>query len=474
MVAITLPVTTAPGQHPHESGGRLINCRAEKLSDSAGTRFCIRGVEGLKGFATSSLTGYRGMSQVGSNLYIAHGSSSGKVSKVTSSGGAMTALTGNLPGTADAFFAFNNAGTPDLVAVVPGEGAFSITTTAVSSFADSDVGSPNSVCFHKGFFVFTYGTGIVRSSDINAVTVNTNNFATAEYRPDTLYRGLSYRAQLLLAGSESIEFWGGQNDTGFPFSPITAIDVGIVGPNAMAGDEVGFGAGIFFVSSDYRVRQIEGYGSVPVSTPDLDRLIAAVTDKTTIKVSVYIMSGNPIVVVGCDEWTWEYNVTTKSWNERVSYLGVRWRGLRPHKAFDKWLCGDTETGNVLEIDYLTYDEIGDPLRRVVETGPQGDFPKQIRVNGIEIYCTKGVGNAEGSDPDETNPTLGVQMTPDGGFTWKPTRLLKVGRQSIGFQRVRDFNFGIAEPQGVRWRFVFSDGVPFTIMGGDMDVKALRP
>lgn len=64
MTAFQMPVTTAPGQHPHESGGRLINCYAEKLDGAAGTQVVVHRVPGLTGFATSSQTGFRGALQV--------------------------------------------------------------------------------------------------------------------------------------------------------------------------------------------------------------------------------------------------------------------------------------------------------------------------------------------------------------------------------------------------------------------------
>ena len=165
MTAFSFPTTSAPGMHPHESGGRLINCFAKKLTGPAGTQVSINRVAGLTSFATSSNTGYRGMKVVGSTLYSAWASSSGKVYKCTSTGGALTALTGNLSGTVRAFFASNNKSTPDLVAVVPTDGAFTISSTAVSSYPDADVGSPNAVCFHKGFFIFSYGNGQV-SADL--------------------------------------------------------------------------------------------------------------------------------------------------------------------------------------------------------------------------------------------------------------------------------------------------------------------
>jgi hypothetical protein len=104
-------------------------------------------------------TGFRGGLLVGSALYTAW---SGKATTYTS-GGVETVLTGTLNGTEKVFWARNNKSpTPDVVCVAPGTGAFSVTSAAVISFADPDIGTPNSVGFMDGFFIFTYGDGTFR------------------------------------------------------------------------------------------------------------------------------------------------------------------------------------------------------------------------------------------------------------------------------------------------------------------------
>jgi hypothetical protein len=473
MTAISLPVESAPGEHPHEGGGRLINCFARKQAGNAGTQIVIKRVPGLTEFATSSNTGFRGAKKVGSLLYSAWGSASGKVYTSSSAGGAMSALTGNLPGTARAFFAANNAATPDHVIVVPGEGAFIASTTVVSAYPDSDVDQPNAVCHHKDFFIFSYGDGKLQASDVGSTDINTLNFTYCNYKSDTLYRPMSYKGQLIAWGSESAEFYGGQNDTGFPFSFVTAMDVGIVGPYAATGDQDGWDAGVFFVASDFRVRKLEGYSSTPISKPDLERLIGEVADKTEIEVDCYVSNGAPFVVISCADWTWEYDCKEGVWHERQSYLDVRWRGMAPTKAFDKWICGDTEGGNLYEIDADTRREATSPLRMRVETGPIGNFPYPLRVDRVELYLTKGVGNAEGDDPEQTDPDIEVSLSKDGGGIWGIPRTVKLGRQAVRSGRVAVNNLGVAHPQGVRLRFDIPGAVPFGLMGGDMQASSLR-
>lgn len=141
--------------------------------------------------------------------------------------------------------------------------------------------------------------------------------------------------------------------------------------------------------------------------------------------------------------------------------------------FDKWLCGDLLTGDLLEIDMNEQGEVGDPLRMRIETGPAGAFPQAVRINSIELYLTKGVGIATGSDPVQTDPDVEISVSRDGGQTWGNPRVVKVGRQALANGRVRSSIWGQAGVQGMRWRFDMSSNVPFAIMGADVQADKLR-
>src|SRR5262245_55342325 len=372
MTAITLPTTSMPGQRPQESGGRLVNCFAESLGESAATPLKLLRAPGLKAFGTTNETTFRGGFHLGTVVYSAW---AGKVNTQTAAGGAGTDLAGTLPGADPVIFARNNRAAPDLVIVSPDNGAFTATANSISAYPDADVGAPSSVCFLKGYFIFGYGTGAMRASGLNSTSINSLDSATAESRPDTLYRVLARGDTLIAAGSESIEFWAVNGEaSGFPFSPVSTLDRGIIGRYAIGGHEEGFGHGIFFVADDFTVRQLEGYASTKISPPDLDRLIEGASDKSRIQVSVYVTQGHPFVVVQGNDFTWEYDVVLQRWHERRSYNLARWRGTLPFRAFDRWLCGNTQNGDLYAIDAATRTEDGEPLVCEVETAPLGNFP----------------------------------------------------------------------------------------------------
>lgn len=470
MTAINLPITTAPGEHPQESGGRLFNCFAEALAETSGAKFKLVRGPGLSAFGTTAQSGPRGMQLVGANLY---GAWENKVVRFTNNGAA-NVLSGTLSGTVPVSWARNNAAVPDLVAVSPGDGAFVVSTSAVSSYPDPDVGQPNSACFLKGFFFFSYGDGKMRASGVNSTAINTLDVATAESKPDTLYRVMPLgNGQLLAAGSTSMEVWGGTvNDTGFPLSYIQTIPRGILNANAIAGYEDGFGAGVGIIADNFGVYLLNGYAPEKISPPDLDRLIERDANQANIQLSVYVSQGHSCFVVQSDTWTWVYDTGTKTWHERQSYLKTRWRAAFGHNAFGKWFAQDIQSGNVVAIDGRAQTELGQPLRVRIETGPMGNFPSRVRVKSLDLFMTVGIGVATGVDPIETDPTIEISISNDNGVKWSQPWLRKLGRQSIGNKTITVNNMGHVGPQGVKLRFDVSDPVHVSFMGGDLQVAVL--
>jgi hypothetical protein len=472
MTDVPFPLLSAPGQRPQVAGGRLINCYPETLPATAGKPYAYWRVPGLNVFGSAPAGSYRGGIVVGGTFYGLFGTT---VYTFTSLGGAGVALPGNIPGTQFCWFAANQNSPPDIAVVSPGVGAFIVTAGGgVANYPDADVGTPNSVVYHLGFFIFTAGSGKTIASDVNSTNINTLNNATAQSKPDALYRPVPLgNGQLLLCGSNTIEVWGGANATGYPFSYVSTIYRGILGPQAIAGNEDGWGKGIFFAGDDNKVSTLTTYTPTPISIPDIDQLIEAEPDKSKVTVGVYVSRGHGFVVVQGPNWCWEYDTTLQTWHERRSYLQLYWRGIQPIFVFGNWLCGDSKSSSLLKIDGTVRKEVGDPLRMRIETGPLGAFPNTVRVNGIELYLTKGASDVLGHDPDETNAMLDISMSRDGGQSWSNARSVAIGRQSITNGRVRSSVWGQAEIQGVRWRIEESAGLNFAFMGADMQADVLR-
>jgi hypothetical protein len=356
---------------------------------------------------------------------------------------------------------------------VGSDGVFEVRAAEVVAYSDSDVGSPNSVCFLGGYFFFTYGNGLCRSSGLNTTAINLLDVVTAESNPDGLLRAIPFKATLLLFGQDSLEFWSGTppNDTGFPFNFVAAVPHGLLSTYAIAGHEQGFGNNLLWVGKDFGVWHLSnGYTPEKVSPPDLDRLIS-LADPTTLEAFCYTSAGRSVWGISSSDWTWEFNLNTLNWNERKSWLKNRWRGTQTFYAFGAWRVGDTDSGQILTIDHTVRREAGEPLRMRLESAPVHDFPNRTAIPRIDIDVTTGVGDSQGEEPIETDPVIEVAVARDC-VNFDPPRQIKLGRQAIVDKRVMATRFGISGEKGLRVRLDVADPVHVGIVGADVTASAL--
>lgn len=463
MVAVPFSLSNAPGENAQEGAGRLINCYAEALGKGSRGEAVWKRVPGLTAFSTTVESTFRGGIEISGAIRAIF---SGKAISINSSGVESTIAA--LAGTKRFIVARNNNATPQMV-VVGDDGVFEITSTAVNAYPDVDVGSPNSVCFLDGYFFFTRGNGTCIASGLNTTAINALDVITAESNPDGLTRAIPFKSQLLLFGTDSCEFWSGNpvNSTGFPFNRVTSSPYGLKGRYAIAGQEQGFGTDLAWVSKDNGVYLLKnGYIPDKISPPDLDRLIAAVTDTDELEAYCYTTAGRSVWGLSSSTWTWEFNLNTLKWNERQSYLLNRWRGTQTFYAFGKWMTGDTQSGNIYEIDRNALVEAGNPLRVRMESGVVHQFPNRTRIARIDVDVTTGVGDAQGADPIATNPTIEIAVARDC-VNFDDPHQVPLGQQSVASQRVMATRFGISGDKGLRIRLDVSDPVHVGILGADV-------
>lgn len=470
---IPLPLSSAPGLRPQESAGRLINCFAEPLGDTGPSQAAWRRCPGLTAFtADTTFTGFRGGILVGSTYFAAFAN---KLVTVTS-GGVVTTV-GTLGGTAKVTFARNNLTPTPQIACVTENGAFVVTSSTITSWPDPNLPQPNSVCFQDGYFFFPIGDRRCFASGINATSVNSQAFITAEAKSqDSLIRAIPYNGLLFLFATASTEVW---QDTanpspGFPYSRLTVIQRGLAQPSAIAGFEDGFGNALIWVADDNTVCRLDGMQPTKISPPDLDRLIkTANSSGVTLEAFVYVHAGHPIWSLSAPTWTWEFDLNSQKWRERLSgtVIGARWRATgNSQLAFGRWLVGDTASGKIMSIDDTVYTEDGATQLYRVESGPVQGFPDRMRVARADFNFVTGVGVATGTDPVQTDPTAMISWSDNDGVTWSNPLLRKLGRQQNARQRVFVLNTGTAGPQGRRWRVDVTDPVYTSLMAATQGVS----
>lgn len=471
MPPILFPPTTAPGKNTQESGGRLINAYAEKLGDGAPASDVFRRAPGLSIFsAATTETGYRGSILVDETYFVAYEDALVK----TDAAGARTSV-GALSGSGPVYFARNNkTPTPDITMVTE-VGWFSTDGTSVTEITDIDLPQPIGLTFLDGYFFLPISDGRCFSSGINATTIASTDYIRAEAKPDGLIRAVAFDLDLFLCGPTTIEVWSNTgNATGFPFSRATVIWRGLITAKAIAGFEDGFGGALLWVGDDCRVHQLSGYEAPAVSSPDLDRLLNGVADKATIEAFAFVVGGHPCWAVKAPGFCWVYDLITRRWHERESYLASTWRALGNSTfAFGKWLVGDAETGNILEITEDAYDEAGSPLVWSVESIAMGAFPTGLRVSRADFNFVSGVGSNQGAEANEIHPQVEVSWSDTRGASWSTPLLRSLGAEAETTDHITVNRVGMTDVHGRRWRLRSADPVYIGLLGGDMTVNARR-
>jgi hypothetical protein len=377
------------------------------------------------------------------------------------------ALSGSLPVT----MARNNLNPTPMLAIVTENGAFfSQGGSAPVAWPDANLPVPNSVAFQDGYFFWTIGDGRAFASAINGSSVNALAFVTIQSRAsDALLRGVAYKGVMLFFKTSSCEAWydTAQPSPAFPYSRLQVIDRGLLSANAIAGQQDGFGQ-LLWVADDggvYRFTDATSFGLQKVSPPDLDRLIAAVSDPTTLRAGCYVNGGRSIWFLSSPTWTWEFNINTEKWNERESYQAGNntgapfsvWRGQGGTFAFGKWILGDLQTGNLGFIDPTNQQEFGQPVRMRMESGEVANFPNRARVGRADFNWVTGSALASGT-PNQQAPQVQFSWSDDGGTKWSYPVLRTLGGQAQAGQRVTVLNAGVSGPRGRRWRMDITDPV----------------
>jgi len=184
-----------------------------------------------------------------------------------------------------------------------------------------------------------------------------------------------------------------------------------------------------------------------------------VSEKTTLEMCSYISRGQGCIQISSATWSRVYNLNTEKWHEMASHLATRSRITQSIYAFNKWLRGDTANGNVQQILSTAFDEVGSPLRWRMESGPVMNFPYGTVVGRADFNFITGVGRADGSDPDQTDPTVEISWSDDGGQNWSGPAQRKLGKQSEPDALISLVaETGRSSWLGRRWRMDISDAV----------------
>ena len=471
---IPFPRSSNPGQHPGEGQGRLLNAFCE-MDGGIPT---WRPVPGSKVFANitdeynsnAPVLNTRGMVVRDNILHVLQNDT---IFTLTT-GAYLNRLAGTVDGTRPVTMALNNRSPDRDLAIVTEVGVYLADSNSVTDYGDPNLPAVNSVCSLDGYFIFTTGQGQIYASGLNDPTIDPLSFTTAEANPDGLLRGTVHANQFFAWGTTSVEVYQDVGAQPFPLQRVTVIPIGLLAPNCIAGWEEGWSNDQIFVANDGTVRRMQGYQPVVVSNKDVERAIAAVDYKPSLRAFVYNFDGHPVWSLTCDNWTWCYNLATGIWNERKTHGMNRWYTEETAYFNGQWILSRFDDETLLVLDSNTYTECGLPISMTMESGPIKDFPQRVNVPAAFFDWT--TGNAPLTGPfDVSDPEISISWSKDGGGIWgNEIVAASLGKTGDYKDLVRVNRVGLSSGHGLRFRLMTTSPIYRTFRGGRVEFQQRAP
>ena len=284
-------------------------------------------------------------------------------------------------------------------------------------------------------------------------TWNALTFGSVESHPDELLRVHALGDLAFMFGSKSIEVWYFQGaDTGFQFARMSGgtINYGLAAVNSVCNFR-GMLVGLFRSGAgDLLVGGIQGYQMVPLSrsagsTSAVEQEWLNYTRIDDAVATSYAVGGHVLYQLRFPtaDKTWVLDAATGIWTRFSSGSeGGAFVGELAINLNEKVYMSDAISGLVYEFsDEKYYDKADEEIYSVLTSNRINDAGKYHSLD--EIWFDFEVGTTETLDPLALNyePKLTVELSPDGGNTWKPARVASLGQQGEYRSRVRVLRLG---------------------------------
>jgi len=442
-----------------------INFYSHMDREGGSSELSLRGTPGLKEWCDiGAYAAVRGLKKMGNYLYAVVGNTVYKISP----SGIPTTCTGSL-GTSSGRVSMDTNGTQ--LMIVDGVKGYILAGVTVTQITDDAFPpNPTTVTYQDGYFIVSvFGSGRGYISDLNDGTSwDGTMYFNAEADPDNTLALLSDHRDLIMFGSDTLEFWYNSGNT-VPFDrkPGYFQEVGLGAKDSPAQLE----NTVYFLSNHYQIVRFEGPQPKPVSTWSVEYQISQYSKKDDAIGMGVMIEGQAFYILTFPTAgeTWCFNAATGLFSRLASYpepYDNIWRG-NCHEYFNGMnIIGDYQNGKLYEWDFETYTDDSETIRRVRTAPAVRKEGKRIRWDTLEIFFESGVGLDEGAQGDD--PQAMLQVSNDGGQTWGNEMWRSVGE--IGKYRTRAMwkRLGAARHRNVR--LTVTDPVKWVVIDANLEAE----
>lgn len=309
---------------------------------------------------------------------------------------------------------------------------FTFATNTLALISDADF--PNgckTISFLDGYFIgYAPSTQKFYISSLYAgATWDALDFASAEGEPDFNVGTIVSHRELVVFGETSLEVFYNSGDPTFPITRNQS-GTGNVGCAAtysiakirdmvmwLGKDESGTGI----------VYRLNGYTAEPISTPDINYHIQAMSDISDAIAFTFQMEGNYFYVITfpTGDKTFVYNLTTNTWNEAANFKDgefYRWEAQEYAFFAGKHLVCDYTEGKIYSMSLNVYAN-GSETRKWLRSWQDKVSDRNRRYNRLTLHGEMGVGLISGQGSD---PQVMLRWSDDRGKTWSTEHWKTIG------------------------------------------------
>ena len=428
----------------------------------------LRGSPGLKEWVdTAKYAEVRGSKKMGVALYVVVGNAVYRISEL----GSKTTCTGTLDTTSGALPESCMAENGSQLMIVDGKFGYIISSTAVTKITDEDFPvNPESVTYQDGYFVVTYrDSGRCYVSTLNdGSSWDGTLYFNPQGRPDNTLCAFSYRRKLSVLSADTSQLYYNSGDADEPFKvvPGTAQEVGVAsGKSVVLLDN----ALLYLTNKNQVVKHQLGNTPSAIAPPSVEYQISKYSKKSdAVGMGITNIEGHTFYILffPSANATWAFDIITKEPFRLMSYpepWDNRWRGNCYAYFAGKHIVGDYQNGKLYELDFDTFLDNAQTVRRVRTAPTIKKEGKWVFHHKLEVFFESGVGLTTGQGSD---PQVMLQYSDDGGHTWGNE--LWRGAGKIGKYKWRAVWNRLGRSRQRNYRLIVSDPVKWVFSGANLE------
>lgn len=436
--------------------------------EMVGKDFVLNSFPGLATFSTGNGPCRGGIEHLGVMYQV----SGGSLYSINSSG-TRTNL-GTIAGVARCIF----DGIGESIVIVTAGTVYEWDGSTLTEITDVDLEDPNSCAHINNQMLFDGEGGRFASSDVDdASSIAGLNYATAESNADDLVRVWVYDKIAWMMGDKTLEPWENTGSGNPPFSPILGaiIQVGLAALHSVAKNDNGF----YFLGDDKRIYFVQGVQETNVTTINLANEIEGFTTLDDAEGNCFQFQNQNfyLITFPTERRSFCFNESVgieNGWFELSSASSETERYLGSAFIYfnNKTYVTDTSSGDIYELDKDTFDEFGNEIIRIRDSGTfhgglVGAAGKLITMNRLELLLETGIGTAE-QDAENEGPYVMLSWSDDGGRTFSTEQPAPAGRAGEFNWKVEWFGLGSFFRRILRFRM--SDSVYWCIHSAAADIE----